>query len=72
MGRWKDGVYTPDGDARGAFIRAEMRERYPRIEDELAVLFYGSAEERAEHAAHRAAVKEAADRRFPQQGGERE
>lgn len=61
----RDGVYHLEADIRGAFIRAKMRERYPRIEDEFAVAVYGTAEEKAAHAAWRDEVKREADRRFP-------
>ena len=61
----RDGVYHLEADVRGAFIRAKMRERYPRIEDEFAVAVYGTAEERAAHAAWRDEGKAEADRRFP-------
>lgn len=63
----KDGVYHLEVDVRGAFIRAKMRERYPRIEDEFAIMAYGTAEERAAHAEWRAEVKAEADRRFPKE-----
>lgn len=61
----RDGVYHLEVDVRGAFIRAKMREKYPRIEDEFAVAVYGTAEEKAAHAAWRDEVKREADRRFP-------
>ena len=64
-GRWENGRYCPPEDRRGAFIRAKMREKYPRMEDEFAVAVYGTAEERAAHAAWRDEVKAEADRRFP-------
>ena len=67
-GRWDGGRYCPPEDLRGAFIRARMRERYPRIEDEFAIMAYGTAEERAAHAAWRAEVKAEADRKFPKSG----
>ena len=64
----KNGVYHLEADPRGAFIRAKMRERYPRIEDEFAVVIYGTEEEKLEHAAWRAETKTEADRRFPKGG----
>lgn len=63
----RDGVYHLEVDVRGAFIRAKMREKYPRIEDEFAVAVYGTAEEKAAHAAWRDEVKREADRRFPKE-----
>ena len=63
----RDGVYHLEADVRGAFIRAKMREKYPRMEDEFAVAVYGTAEERAAHAAWRAEVKAEADRKFPKE-----
>lgn len=63
----RDGIYHLEVDVRGAFIRAKMRERYPRIEDEFAIMAYGTEEEKAEHAAWRAEVKAEADRRFPKE-----
>lgn len=62
---FQNGVYVPQEDLRGAFIRAKMRERYPNMEDEFAVAVYGTAEERAAHAAWRAEVKALADERYP-------
>lgn len=66
-GRWEGGIYCPPEDQRGAYIRGRMRERYPRIEDEFAIMAYGTEEEKTEHAAWRAEVKRDADRRFPKE-----
>ena len=63
----RDGVYRLETDARGAFIRAKMREKYPRMDDEFAIAVYGTEAEKAEHAAWRAGVKAEADRRFPKE-----
>ena len=67
MATWRDGVFLPGEDLRGEYIRARMRERYPQIEDEVAILNYGTEAERAEHAEYRAMVKADADRLYPKE-----
>ena len=68
MGRWQDGIFIPNPDKRGEYIRVRMREKYPQIDDEFAVMWYGTTEEKAEHAAWRDAVKAEADRLYPKEG----
>ena len=65
MGEWKDGVFQPGTDLRGNYIRSRMRERYPQIEDEFAVMWYGTEQEKADHASYRALIKAEADKLYP-------
>ena len=62
----QDGVYTSI-DQRGVFIRGRMKEFYPNIDDEIAVLNYGTDEEKLLHAQRRAAIKAEADEWFPKE-----
>lgn len=39
MNQWRDGVFQPETDLRGAYIRGRMREKYPQLEDEFAVMW---------------------------------
>lgn len=65
MNKWVNGIYRPEEDVRGLYIRTRMKEKYPHIEDEFAVMWYGTEEEKAEHSAYRAKIKEEADRWYP-------
>lgn len=65
MGEWKDGIFQPGEDLRGRYIRSRMKERYPQLEDEFAVMWYGTEKEKTDHANYRAAVKVEADRLYP-------
>ena len=65
MNQWREGVFQPETDLRGAYIRGRMREKYPQLEDEFAVMWYGTEQEKADHATYRSAVKAEADRLYP-------